>query len=262
MKQNRQAAGGHGVCPAGKGFAFGVAFVFVLVGGLLSSALAISPSHAGRDYLDDRYVRVIVIFRHDLAEHLDAIDRSERKMERRLRSWGSYAGLASIQNRGRVGGAHRLIHWAGKRLIPDVDRYSLTNMIAAITRYEIARAFPRFRGYVRFVIEEMKIARHPVAYLRGTASYIRGSVEVVDYGGHTLGRLSGIAARSGLSYTVDPTYDEPGLLFPEEDLALRVGPTVALFVTRMMMRIWPHRADRFAGPVLYRGDQGLTARFH
>ena len=262
MKRDGRAACGRGISQAGKGVALGMAFVLLLVGMCLSSALAASPSRAEQDYLDDRYVRVIVIFRRDLAERLDAIDRAERKMERRLRSWGSYAGLASIQNRGRVGGAHRLIHWAGKRLIPDVDRYSLTNMIAAITRYEIARAFPRFRGYVRFVIEEMKIARHPVAYLRGTASYIRGSVEVVDYGGHTLGRFSGITARSGLSYTVDPTYDGPGLLFPEEDLAIRVGPTVALFVTRMMTRIWPYRADRFAGPVLYRGGHGLTARFY
>ncbi len=262
MKWDGRTARGQGARQAGQGLSLGAGLVFLLVGILWSSGLAITPGHAGQDYLDDRYVRVIVIFRRDLAERLDVIDRSERKMERRLRSWGSYAGLASIHNRGRVGGAHRLIRWASKRLIPDVDRYSVTNMIAAITRYEIARAFPRFRGYVRVVIEEMKIARHPVAYLRGKASYIRGSMEVVDYGGHTLGRFSGMTTRRGLAYTLDPTYDGPGLLFPEEDLAIRAGPTVALFVARMMERIWPHRADRFAGPVLYRGSQGLPATFN
>ncbi len=236
--------------------------VLLFVGILWSSGLVVAPSYAGQDYLDERYVRVIVIFRHDLAERLKMIDRAERRMERRLRSWGGYNSQASLHSRGRVGGLRRSISWAGMRLIPDVDRYSVVNMIAAVTRYEIARAFPRFRGYVRFVIDEMKIARHPVAYLRGTASYIRGSVEVVDYGGHTLGRFSGLTTRSGLSYTVDPTYDGPGLLFPEEDLAVRVGPTVALFVARMMERIWPHRADRFVGPVLYRGGRGRTARFN
>ncbi|RMF74868.1 MAG: hypothetical protein D6740_01700 [Alphaproteobacteria bacterium] len=235
---------------------------WLLAAVLLSSGLGMSAGRAGEDYLDDRYVRVVVIFSHGLAEHVEAIDRSERRMERKLRSWGSYAGLASIHNRGRLAGSGRLARWAGKRLIPDLDRYSLKNLIAAMTRYEIARAFPQFRGYVRFVIEEMKIARHPVAYLRGSASYIRGSVEVVDYGGHTLGRFSGVSTRQGLEYTVDPTYDGPGLLFPEEDLATRVGPTLALFVTRVMKRIWPHRADRFAGPVLYRTGHGLTARFN
>ncbi len=262
MRQDEWTARRQGVHRAGRGLSIGTGLATLLVGILWSWWPAIAPSHAAPDYLDDRYVRVIVIFRRDLAERLDAIDRAERKMERRLRSWGSYAGLASVHNRGRVGGARRLIRWAGKRLIPDVDRYSVANMIAAITRYEIARAFPRFRGYVRFVIEEMKIARHPVAYLRGRASYIRGSVEVVDYGGHTLGRFSGLTTRSSLSYTVDPTYDGPGLLFPKEDLATRVGPMLVLFVARMVERIWPHRADRFAGPVLYRGRQGLPATFN
>ncbi len=230
---------------------------------LFGAMVDVEPVEAGRaaprSYLDDPYMHVVVIFRRDLAEHMAAIDRAERKLERRLRSWGSYEGVSSIRGRGRTGDVHRRADWAGKRLIPDADEYSVKNLISAMVRYQIRRIIPDFRGYVRIVIDEMRVANHPVAYLRAGASYVRGSVEVVDYKGHTLGRLSADSGAARIGYTVDPYYGGPDLLFPDEDVSTRVGPSLALFVARSFARIWPDKAEQLAAPLLYRGSGGSQA---
>ncbi len=224
---------------------------------LVAAGLATAPVMAHPDgtagYLDDSRVTVTVTFDKAIADKLPQINQVEQALEKRFREHRYYARSyrqAGIFRNTRV--SFSKVRWANELLIPRVEQYTLPNLIAAVTRYELKQAVPDFRGEVRYHINAIKVANHDVALLRGASSYVIGSVEVRDASGKLVGKADKISANLVVDYTVDSSYEGPQLAFAETDEHNRLGPTVTYFVSRALAKIWPEKADRFRRPIIVR----------
>ncbi|GIX17948.1 MAG: hypothetical protein KatS3mg119_2134 [Rhodothalassiaceae bacterium] len=205
------------------------------------------------NYLDDSKVKVVVTFDEPLASKLPQIAQVEQALEERFRKTRHYGRSyreGGVFRNTRV--SHANVRWANELLIPEVEQYTLPNLIAAITRYELEQAVPDFRGEVKYHIDTIKVANHDVALLNGASSYVIGSVEVRDANGNLVGKADKVSANLVVDYTVDSSYQGPKLAFAETDEHNRLGPTVTYFVSRALARVWPDREDKFLGPMIVR----------
>ncbi len=225
----------------------------MLVAAGLMAAPAMAQSDETAGYLDDSQVKVTVTFAKAIAGKLPQINQVEQALEKRFREHRYYARSyrqAGVFRNTRV--SFSKVRWANELLIPTVEQYTLPNLIAAITRYEVKQAVPDFRGEVRYHIDALKVANHDVALLRGASSYVIGSVEVRDAAGKLVGKADKVSANLVVDYTVDSSYQGPHLAFAETDEHNRLGPTVTYFVSQALAKIWPEKADKFQRPIIVR----------
>lgn len=143
------------------------------------------------------------------------------------------------------------VRWAGETLIPDLESYSVENLVRAMTRANLARALPEFRGHIRYKIERLKIDDHSVAAISGANSFVRGKIIVHDAKGKKVGEKR-IRSNLVIRETVRRNYTGPKFAFAETDASDRVGPTLAFFVERAMEAVWPEKADLIEGPIIVR----------
>ncbi|RMD90879.1 MAG: hypothetical protein D6807_00845 [Alphaproteobacteria bacterium] len=195
---------------------------------------------------------VEVVFSPKLAKNMERINRVEQTLEKRFRKNGTdrpnpretaVHRFAKNQTEGTV--------WAGERLIPDVDEYTVENLVKALTADNINRAVPDFRGTIRYEIRSIKTSDHSVALLRGVSSYVIGKVSLIDSDGKVL-RTEKISANLVVDPTVDTSYKGPKYAFLETEDSDRVGPVLSYFVEKALERLWPDRKDEIHGPVLVR----------
>ncbi len=225
-----------------------------LAGGLFGlvalGAVAAAPAVARAD---EERVKVEVSYDAPLADKVETIDRAEQRLEERFRKNRYYARSfreAGVLRNTKTRFAR--VRWANEQLIENVEDYTLDNLIAAITRYNLRRALPDFAGTVRYRIRSIKVDNHDVALLRGVSSYVLGSIEVVDAKGSVVGRADDISANLVVDYTVDNAYSGPKLAFAETDEHNRVGPTIAYFVKKALSAVWPDHRKDFVGPIIVR----------
>ena len=229
----------------------------LVTAGLATAPVAAASDEAASDeaggYLDDSQVKVTVTFAKAIADKLPQINQVEQALEKRFREHRYYARSyrqAGVFRNTRV--SFSKVRWANELLIPTVEQYTLPNLIAAVTRYELKQAVPDFRGEVRYHIDAIKVANHDVALLRGASSYVIGSVEVRDASGKLVGKADKVTANLVVDYTVDSSYQGPQLAFAETDEHNRLGPTITYFVSRALAKIWPEKADKFQRPIIVR----------
>lgn len=216
-----------------------VAVLFVL-----PAAAAIAPPMNGYS--------VEVVFSPKLAKNMERINRVEQRLEKRFRTNGTdrtnpretaVHRFAKSQTEGTV--------WAGERLIPDADEYTVENLIKALTADNINRAVPDFRGTIRYEIRSIKTSDNNVALLRGASSYVIGKVSLIGPDGKVR-RTEKVSANLVVEPTVDTSYKGPKYAFLETEDSDRVGPALSYFVEKALEKLWPDRKDEIHGPVLVR----------
>ncbi len=225
-----------------------------LAGGLLGlTAFGVLTSVSPLVHAEADHVKVEVTYEAPLADKVPVINAVEQMLEQRFRKNRYYA--RSFREAGIMRGTKSRfakVKWANELLIKDVKDYTLDNLLAAITRYELKRALPDFSGIVRYHIRSIKVDNHDVALLRGASSYVIGSIVVEDAKGNLVGRADDISANLVVDYTVDNSYSGPKLAFAQTDEHDRVGPTIAWFVKKALSAVWPEHKKDFVGPIIVR----------
>ncbi len=225
--------------------------LFSLAVGVAAAVALVSPASAAIAPKMEGY-RVEVEFSPAVARKLDQINRVERTLEERFRKNRTdrvvprSAGVLRFA-RGQTEGTV----WATERLIPDLEDFTVSNLVKALAADNINRANPGFQGTVRLRIDHMKIANHNVAFLSGPSSYVIGTVSLVAPDGKVL-RTEKVSANLVVDHTVDTSYKGPKYAFMETQDTNRVGPALAYFVEKALERLWPDRKDRIHGPVIVR----------
>lgn len=195
---------------------------------------------------------VEVTYGERLSQRLDNIDRVEQTLEERFRKTGTddAATTKSVVSRFARTRTSQ-VRWAGERLIPDVEDYGLTSLIAALTVDNLARALPDFDGTIRYEIDRLRVSSHPVAFLSGSHSYVTGRISVLDAAGRVL-KSADISANLVVDPSIDLNYQGEKYAFVETDEEDRVGPTLSYFVMRALQSVFPEQKDQIYGPLIIR----------
>ena len=195
---------------------------------------------------------VEINFSDGIADILGRVDRVEQIMEERFRKY------RHTQRSHREAGVFRFsksltegTRWANETLIPEVENYTVTNLMTALTAANINRATPDFEGRIVYEIRRFKVENHDVAILNGTNSYMTGRVVALGADGEVI-KAEKVTANLVVDPTVDREYTGPKYAFFQTDPANRVGPTLAYFVERALEKIWPDKKDEIHGPVIIR----------
>ncbi|GER01282.1 hypothetical protein JCM17845_19050 [Iodidimonas gelatinilytica] len=197
-------------------------------------------------------VQVEATFSKGLARRMDSINSIEQSLEDRFRRTGSddrSAIRSSIQRFAKI--RTYGTEWAGERLIPDVEDYTVANLLEALTMDNLQRAAPQFKGTIHYTIKTMRVSSHPVAFLTGANSYISGKVEMLAPDGRVL-KKEKLTANLVVDPSVDRSYDGDKYAFVENDEANRVGPTLAYFVEQALEDLWPNKKKEIEGPIIIR----------
>ncbi|RMF71940.1 MAG: hypothetical protein D6740_05985 [Alphaproteobacteria bacterium] len=194
-------------------------------------------------------VVITVTFSNKLARRIGAIDRIEQIMEERWRRHRitTASVRASITDRQHYG-ERKVSVYGGEKLIPDLDAYTAANIIKAATVYNLRRALPDFRGRIAYEIRKLKVARHPVAFLNGSHSYVVGRVRIETNAGKVLLERK---IHAQLIADLSPVYhyDGPRLPFIPSDADRRIAPVLTAFVERALKAAFPDRKDEIMGPI-------------
>jgi len=219
---------------------------------LLAAAVLAAMPAAAQIAPETKGYSVEVNFREGIANILGRVDRVEQVMEERFRKY------RHTQRSHRQAGVFRfskaLTHgtrWANETLIPEVENYTVVNLIAALTADNINRAAPEFEGRIVYEIERFKVENHDVAIMNGTNNYMTGRVVALGADGEVM-KAEEVTANLVVDPSVDREYTGPKYAFFQTDPANRVGPTVAYFVEQALEKIWPDKENEIHGPVIIR----------
>jgi len=137
--------------------------------------------------------------------------------------------------------------WANETLIPELENYTVTNLLRALTVDNLNKAVPDFDGRIVYEIDRFKVANHEVAILSGTSSYMTGRVTLLGPNGAVRKREK-VTANLVVDPTVDRQYTGPKYAFLQTDPEARIGPTVSFFVEQALEQLWPEKEDEIHGP--------------
>jgi len=204
-----------------------------------------------------------VTFSDKLQSRMAVINHSEQLAEKRFRDDHTAARTFPASGTQRFAALDTAsAEWAGERLIGDVSKYTLENLVRAMTAYNVTRAAPDFNGRIELTIDRLHLSNPNVALLEGPNSYARGRIRVLHADGNLL-HESKVHANLVIQPTTDRAYNGPKLAFSEIDPSKRVGPTLAQFVERALEQAWPERKRDIVGPVIVRiSDPNETLIFN
>lgn len=219
---------------------------------LFATVLMVLAPAAAQTAPEMKSYTVEVSYRAGISDIPGRVNRVEQTMEARFRKY------RHTQQSHRRAGVFRFSKsltegtiWANETLIPNVESYTVTNLIKALTADNINRAVPSFEGRIVYEIDWFKVEDHDVAVLNGTNSYMTGRVVVFSPAGEVIEGET-VTANLVVDTSVDRSYTGPEYAFFETDSTDRIGPTVAYFVERALEKIWPARKDEIHGPVIIR----------
>lgn len=214
----------------------------LLFGMALASASALPAE-------DSSQVQVDVEFSDFLNRYMASLDRIERIREERFR--GSRTGGGVSRNARSIVSGRRLdgYDWAGESLIPELDNFSVEQLIRQMTLENLQLAVPDFDGTVHYRIDRIRVHGHSLAVLRGGGTYVSGLVTIREKDGHIL--LHKIMTAN---LVVNPTQSadeaDGAFAFIQTDESDRVGPALAYFVEQALEAAWPDKAEEIRGPII------------
>lgn len=190
-----------------------------------------------------------VVFSDRLARNMGSLNDIEQNREESFRE--TYDDVAS--NRGRSDrffdiSRYQNVDWAGETLIPNIDDYTVENLFKAIASETLNRAdMGDLEGIVRFTIKTMKVANHSLNFLRGTDSYVIGTIEHIGSNGQVLSSKK-VSANLVIDVSVDTSYKGPDFAFYASDADGRVGPTLSRFIQKSLEKLFKDK--KFSGPII------------
>ena len=204
----------------------------------LLMVFALSLGFVGFSILASAEVEVEVEFSDRVANVLGRIDRIELRREGYFRQY-------SVDLRSRLRSTQRLnnsmfsnTEWAGELLIPELENYSLENLLRALVVESINRAGIEFDGTVQIELERIKVKNHSVSLIANGNTYAKGRFTAIDASGQVV-RSAEISANLVLDYTTEISYDGPDFAFYTTDPENRIGPTLAFFVKKGLSALFP-----------------------
>lgn len=236
-----------------------------LIAGTIAAAAVITAASAQEIAPETKGYSISVSYSDFLSRNLDRINRVEQIREERFREdrfdersfrEAGTQRFAESKTAGTV--------WAGETLIPDLDNFTATNLLKAMTAVNVNRAAPDFSGEIRIYLESLKVDDHSVAVMQAASSWAMGTIALHHSGGEVDGPYD-VTANLVVDPTVDRSYEGPKFAFAETDENTRVGPTLAYFVEQALEKAWPERSQGIHGPVIVRisepNERLINSRF-
>jgi len=124
------------------------------------------------------------------------------------------------------------VNWAGKSLIPNIADFTMENLTKAMVTESLARAgMANLEGTIRLDIQRLKVSRYSISALRGTDTFVVGTIEHLDANGNVLNSIK-ISTNLVVDRSVDTQYQGPDFAFYDGEGATRVGPVLARFIEK------------------------------
>ncbi len=190
-----------------------------------------------------------VVFSGRLASNIEKLNDIEREQERFFRETNDDNGA----QRGRSSQFLHVIklnnvNWAVETLIPNVDDYTVGKFIEAMTSETLKRAgMEDLGGTIVLTIKTIKVANHSLSFLRGTDTYVIGTIEHIGADGKVLDSKK-VSANLVIDFSVDASYDGPDFAFWATDSKDRVGPALSRFIQKGLELLFPDK--KFSGPIV------------
>ncbi len=192
---------------------------------------------------------VEVVFSGRLASSMGSLNDIEQKREDSFRE--TYDDNASQRGRSERFfdiARYQNVDWAGETLIPNIENYTVENLFEALAEETLERAgMGNLEGTVRFTIKTIKVSNHSLNFLRGTDSYVIGTIEHIGRNGQVL-KSENVSANLVTDVSVDTSYKGPDFAFYVTDSFDRVGPTLSRFIQKSLEKLFPDQ--KFSGPVV------------
>ena len=125
------------------------------------------------------------------------------------------------------------------RLIPDIEDYSVTNLLKVMFERGVKEADPDFKGDVLVHVERLGVHTHAVSVLRAGDTYMN------RYCGnwwHLMALLlwkKKVSANPVRRFVSDRQYDGPNYVYWQGSLNQTVGPIFAYFSKKALDRLFP-----------------------
>ena len=183
---------------------------------------------------------VTVSYSPTLEKYLESVDRVERQREKIFRKFnvdrgGSIVGRSSdILAKNRYKGTE----WGNERAIPNIEDFSVTNLLEAMLERGVKAANPDFDGSVQVHIDRLNVSNHSVSILRAPNTYMEGTVKLLNADGTVVAeeKIKAIPTRK---YTVDRSYDGEDYAYVQSTITTRVGPVFADFTEEALEKLFP-----------------------
>lgn len=190
-----------------------------------------------------------VVFSDRLARNMGSLNNIEQNREESFRE--TYDDNAS--QRGRSArfldiSRYQNVDWAGETLIPNIEEYTVENLIKVLATETLNRAnMGDLEGTIRLTIKTLKVSNHSLNFLRGTDSYIIGTIEHIGDNGQVLNSKK-VSANLVIDVSVDTSYKGPDFAFYSSDSFDRVGPTLSRFIQKGLEGLF--KGKKFNGPII------------
>jgi len=210
-----------------------------------ASVLAAGVFFAGGAFAAD----VDVSFSGRVASNMGAINQVEQTHEAYFREFydayqGDRVGSTRKFNTSRL----QNVKWAGQFLIPDINDFTVENLTVALVSESLDRAgMGDLEGTIRLTIKRMNVANYSLSAIRGTDTFVIGTIEHLD-GNGTVVKSAKISTNLVFDRSVDINYQGPDFAFYAGDGSTRVGPALARFIEKGLETLF--EGKEFSGVVM------------
>lgn len=216
------------------------------------AAMTVGAAFAGSAMAQD----VTVEYSAFLSKHIDRVNQVEQIKEERFRKY------RVDERRPRETVFHDArwrfddVQWTGETLIPELEDYTVSNLLKAMIKRNLDRLPEDERDPIRVMVNSIKVTNHSVAVLNGVGNYVEGTMERLADDGSVKESVS-FTANLVVDFTLDQDYAGEKFAFAEIHRSSRVGPTLSYFVKEGLERLYPEHKDKITGPILvtYRDPQ-------
>ena len=181
-------------------------------------------------------ITINISYSENLKRAIPAIDRSEIQSEITFRKYRTYVYPPKVSKL-----ADYDINWANEMLIPEISEFSTSNLLTAIVRKNMEFAgLNDLAGSISIKINRLKICDHSVAILRGSNTFVMGSINYLDSGGRV--RSQPVTVSSLIIKKIfSKSFQGSDLAYFETDEYRRIGPALAYFVYKALKKTFPEK---------------------
>ncbi len=215
-----------------------------------AAVLAAGAFLGGSAYAAD----VDVNFSSRIDRNMTAINQTEQTREAYFREFYDAYQSNRVAS-ARKFNASRLenVKWAGESLIPNIADFTMENLTVALVSESLNRAgMADLEGTIRLTIQRMKISRYSISAIRGTDTFVIGTIEHLDGAGNVL-KSTKISTNLVVDRSVDINYQGPDFAFFTEDGSTRVGPALARFIEKGLESLF--EGKKFTGVTMIGADR-------
>ena len=129
--------------------------------------------------------------------------------------------------------------WANERLIPDIEQYSVPSLIAEMMKRGIEEANPNgFDGRVVLEVEQLLVARFPLASISSFNTEMEGKVKLFDNEGNLVTEHE-VWTSLIPKFTATRNYQGRDYAYLSTAGATRIGPVAGEFTAEALEKIFP-----------------------